>query len=66
VGLSILVGTALAYGNDWRYSVQVAPIAWLLGSAGLVLIVGAVADRLRRQEPAVPGALSSRRVEDRR
>jgi hypothetical protein len=56
VWLGLMLGTAMAHGGLWRYSVQVAPIAWILGSGGLVLIVSAVWERLRpRQAAATAG-----------
>lgn len=42
VWLSINLGTALAHGGMWRYSIQVAPIAWILGSGGIAAFVSAV------------------------
>ncbi len=53
VGLLILIATVLTHGGMPRYSLQVAPEAWLVGSAGLVYVLGAVAGRLRgKSEPA--------------
>jgi hypothetical protein len=44
----VAFGTAMAVGAEWRYSIQVAPIAWMLASAGVVTIVSSVAARLSR------------------
>jgi hypothetical protein len=47
VWLCVILGTAMANGGSWLYTLQVAPIQWLLGSAGLVFVASAVADQLR-------------------
>jgi hypothetical protein len=42
----VIVVTVLTHGGNFRYAFQAAPEAWLLGSAGLVLVVEAVAARV--------------------
>jgi O-antigen ligase/4-amino-4-deoxy-L-arabinose transferase-like glycosyltransferase len=37
VWLSVAVGTAVLHGGQFRYSAALAPLTWLLGSAGLVV-----------------------------
>jgi 4-amino-4-deoxy-L-arabinose transferase-like glycosyltransferase len=51
VWLVVSLGTVLADPGLWRYSVQVAPIAWMLGSAGIVILVSSVWMRLASQRP---------------
>jgi len=47
VALLILIATVLTHGGMPRYSLQVAPETWLVGSAGLIYVIGAVASRIR-------------------
>jgi 4-amino-4-deoxy-L-arabinose transferase-like glycosyltransferase len=42
VWLVVLIGTAFGHGADWRYSAQLAPITWILASAGISILVSAV------------------------
>jgi 4-amino-4-deoxy-L-arabinose transferase-like glycosyltransferase len=49
VWLAIAFGTAMAHGGLWRYSVQLAPITWMLGSAGLAILVSSVVARVRER-----------------
>lgn len=42
VWLAVALGTALTHGGLPRYAVQVAPLAWLLGSAGAVVLLSAL------------------------
>jgi hypothetical protein len=49
VWLTIVLGTVLAQGGDWRYTMQVAPLAWMLGSAGVAILARAVVQLLRRE-----------------
>jgi O-antigen ligase len=48
VALLVLIATVLTHGGQWRYSVQIAPEAWLAASAGLVYVCSAVTARTRR------------------
>ena len=47
VWLTVMLGTVLGNGQNWRYSLQVAPLYWMLGSAGAVALWGAVLQRAR-------------------
>jgi hypothetical protein len=38
VWLVLTLGTVLTHGELWRYSMQLAPIVWMLGSAGAVAL----------------------------
>jgi len=49
VWIVMAVGTAMAHGALWRYSVQLAPITWILSSAGIVILVSSVWTRLASQ-----------------
>jgi hypothetical protein len=42
VWLVVSLGTVLGEGGVWRYSIQLAPVTWILGSAGAVLVVSSV------------------------
>ncbi len=55
VGLLIVVATVLTHGGAYRYSLQVAPELWLLGSAGLVYLFGAAISRMRGAGRAAAG-----------
>jgi hypothetical protein len=50
--LLVTVATVLTHGGNVRYAFQAAPEAWLLGSAGLALIVRAVVGHVRRARRA--------------
>lgn len=49
VWLSITLGTVMGHGGLWRYAIQVAPLSWMLGSAGLASAVGKVWRNARRR-----------------
>jgi 4-amino-4-deoxy-L-arabinose transferase-like glycosyltransferase len=51
VWFSVVLGTAMFHGYLWRYSMQVAPVAWLLGTAGVALIAGWLWPRVRTTLP---------------
>jgi len=55
VWLIVTLLTVLAHGGMWRYSMQLAPIAWILGSAGAVAVGG---ELLRRIEAKQAGRVS--------
>ena len=54
IGLGVLFGTALSHGALWRYSMQVAPLAWLLGSAGTAALVRLVVTRTSASPASEP------------
>ncbi len=47
VWVCMALGTALSNGSAWRYSIQVAPIAWILATVGAVTLAGLLNRRLR-------------------
>jgi 4-amino-4-deoxy-L-arabinose transferase-like glycosyltransferase len=47
VWLVVSLGTVMSQGGLWRYSVQLAPITWIIGSAGAWLVVSAIVARVR-------------------
>ncbi len=47
VWVCMALGTALSNGSAWRYSIQVAPITWILATAGAVTLAGLLRGRLR-------------------
>ena len=49
VWLSLTVGTVLTHGGLWRYSASLAPITWLLGTAGAAVVVDWAAVHVRRR-----------------
>jgi hypothetical protein len=46
VWISIAVGTVLAHGGLWRYAIQLAPITWMLGSAGALMVASSLWSRI--------------------
>jgi hypothetical protein len=54
IGLGVLFGTALFHGALWRYSMQVAPLAWLLGSAGVAVLVRRIVRRTSASPTSEP------------
>lgn len=44
----VAVGTAATHGGSVRYSAELAPLTWILGTYGLVLVAGAARARLAR------------------
>lgn len=54
-GFLILLATVLTHGGMWRYSVQVTPMAWVVGSAAVVWAAGALWARLRQERAAGSG-----------
>jgi 4-amino-4-deoxy-L-arabinose transferase-like glycosyltransferase len=44
---AVTLATALSTWPDPRYAAQNVPLLWVLGSAGVALVVGALAERLR-------------------
>lgn len=51
VWLALSLGTVLTHGGLWRYSVQTAPIVFVVGSAGAVIVASAVLARIRGSRP---------------
>lgn len=51
VWLAVSVGTVMAHGEDWRYSVQLAPLTWMVGSAGVVILVSSLWARIHQRSP---------------
>jgi 4-amino-4-deoxy-L-arabinose transferase-like glycosyltransferase len=49
VWVAVAIGTAMAHGALWRYSIQLAPITFLLSSAGIVILASSVWRRLASQ-----------------
>jgi len=47
VWLCMALGTSLSNGSAWRYSVQLAPITWILSTAGAATLVGLLSRQLR-------------------
>ena|SRR5215211_7019963 len=46
--LAVALGTAMFEGGtDWRYSMELAPITWILGSAGIATLAALVWKRFR-------------------
>jgi 4-amino-4-deoxy-L-arabinose transferase-like glycosyltransferase len=52
VWLVIALATALSHGGHRRYSAQLGPEVWVVGSCGAVLVVEGLAARLRRRRRA--------------
>jgi len=48
VWLVVTLGTVLTHGGLWRYTMQLAPITFMLGSAGAVALAAEVRDRITR------------------
>ena len=61
VWLPVAVGTAMGRGALTRYAIELAPITWILGSAGAAHLIAAVqnAYRTSRIGTARPGAVES-------
>jgi hypothetical protein len=53
VALLVLIATVLTHDGMWRYSVQIAPEAWIAASAGLVYVCSAVTAWRRRLSRAL-------------
>jgi len=45
VGVPVILGTVLGHGGNLRYSLQLLPMQWLLGSAAIVLVASAALNR---------------------
>jgi 4-amino-4-deoxy-L-arabinose transferase-like glycosyltransferase len=58
VWLAVALGTALGRGALTRYAIELAPITWILGSAGAAIVIGALRDAYRASR-AGPGAVVS-------
>jgi 4-amino-4-deoxy-L-arabinose transferase-like glycosyltransferase len=52
VWLTLTLATALSHGGLWRYSIQLAPITWILASAGVVIIVSSLWQRIASERRA--------------
>lgn len=52
VWLAVTLGTVMGHGGQWRYAIQVAPLSWMLGSAGIAAVAGSVWSRARRAQAA--------------
>jgi 4-amino-4-deoxy-L-arabinose transferase-like glycosyltransferase len=46
VSVVVALGTAMAHGAEWRYSIQLAPIVWMVASGGLAILVASVRARM--------------------
>lgn len=55
VWLCMALGTALSNGSEWRYSIQLAPITWILASAGAATLIGLLSRRLRARARSAGG-----------
>ena len=42
VWLAVAVGTAMGRGALTRYAIELAPITWILGSAGVAYLIAAI------------------------
>ena len=58
VWLSVTLGTAVSHGHLWRYSIQLAPITWILSTAGAATLVGLLSRRLRARARSAAGRSS--------
>ena len=54
VWLVVALATALSHGGHRRYSAELAPEVWLVGSAGAAIVVERVVTRLRRRRGDLP------------
>ena len=55
VWLCMALGTALSNGSAWRYSIQLAPITWILSTAGAATLAGLLSRRLRARARSAGG-----------
>ena len=55
VWLCMALGTSLSNGSAWRYSIQLAPITWILATAGAATLAGLLSPRLRARARSAAG-----------
>jgi hypothetical protein len=56
VWLAVAVGTAMGRGALTRYAIELAPLTWILGSAGAAYLIAAVRDAYRARFHAEPSS----------
>jgi 4-amino-4-deoxy-L-arabinose transferase-like glycosyltransferase len=63
VWVVVAVATALSHGGHRRYSAQLAPEVWIVGSAGAAIVVQRVAARVRRRPGRDDGLATTKQVD---